>query len=180
MRNSFLAAISLSATVLSASALAQVSHHPIDAHPYNLSIKGSLYLPIDDPLRDLDNWFAGGSLEYLFPTQLIRGSETFLEIGAYVHTTASSNITIIPLTINQRFWGAPGSSIFGGMGRSYFYAGLGVTWFAPRGSAELTARLGVGTELGQRTFLDASFFFSEEDPRGIRNTGVTFSVGYRF
>jgi hypothetical protein len=180
MRNSFLAATALGATVLSASAFGQVSHTPVDATPYNMSFKGTLYLPIDDALRDIDNWFIGGGLEYLFPTQIIRGSETFLELDAFLHTTSSSNLTIIPLTINQRFWGKPGSSLFGGTGRTFFYVGVGATWFDPFGQAKLTGHFGIGSELGPRTYTEASLFVAESDNRGFRNTGLTFSIGYRF
>jgi hypothetical protein len=180
MRKSFVAAITLGATVLSASAFAQVEHGGTDAYPYSLSLKGSFYLPIQDNLRDVDNWFAGGSLEYLFPTQLIRGSETFLEVGAYVHTTASSNVTIFPVTLNQRFWGKPGSSLFGRDGRSYFYVGGGVTWIEPRAAAKLTAHVGAGTDIGPKTFLEAALYFAEQDNNGLRNTGAVFSIGYRF
>jgi hypothetical protein len=180
MRNSFLAATALGATVLSASALGQVSHTPVDATPYNMSFKGSLYLPIDDTLRSIDNWFVGAGVEYLFPTQIIRGSETFLELDAFLHTTAGSNLTIIPLTLNQRFWGKPGSGLFGSEGRTFFYVGAGVTWFDPRGQAELTGHFGIGSELGLRTYVEASLFVAEADRRGFRNTGATFSIGYRF
>lgn len=180
MRNSFLAAITLGATVLSASAFAQVEHGGTDAYPYSLSIKGSFYLPLQDNLRDVDNWFAGASLEYLFPTQLIRGSETFMELGAYLHTTASSNVNIFPLTINQRFWSKPGSGIFGGDNRSYFFVGAGVTWIEPKGQAKLTGRLGVGSHIGPKTFVELSVFHSEQDDKGLRNSGALFSIGYRF
>ena len=180
MRNSFLAAATIGATVLSASALSQVTHTPVDATPYNISIKASLYWPIDSNLRSVDSLFAGGGIEYLFPTQLIRGSETYFELDALLHTTASSNITILPLTINQRFWGAPGSGLFGHRGRSYFSVGGGVTWLDPKGQAKLTLHGAVGSDIGPRTFVEASLFVSEGDNSGLRNTGAMFSIGYRF
>ena len=180
MRNSFLAAAALGATVLSASAFGQGTYTPVDATPYNISFKLGAFLPIDSALRDVDNWFLGGTLEYLFPTQLIRGSETFLEAGAFLHTTASSNITLIPVTINQRFWGGPGSSLFGHNGRSYFFLGAGVTWIDPRGQAKLTFHGGVGSDLGPRTFLEGSLYVAEQDAHGLRATGAVFSIGYRF
>ena len=180
MRNSFLAAATIGATVLSASAFSQVTHTPVDATPYNISIKAGLYWPIDSNLRSVDKLFSGLGLEYLFPTQIIRGSETYLEFDALLHTTASSNVTVFPLTINQRFWGAPGSSLFGHQGRSYFSLGGGVTWIDPKGQAKLTLHGGVGSDIGPRIFLEASLFVSEGDNTGLRNTGALFSVGYRF
>ncbi|HVT12651.1 MAG TPA: hypothetical protein VHE55_10320 [Fimbriimonadaceae bacterium] len=181
MRNSFLAAATLGAAVLSASAFCQVVHTAVDATPYNISLKGSVYWPIDDNLRHVDHMFAGAGLEYLFPTQLIRGSETFMELDALLHTTASSNLTILPLTINQRFYSKPGSSLFGHNGRSYFYLGGGVTWFDPRGAAKLTFHGGIGSDLGPRTFLEAAIYISEQDSNmGLRNSGVIASLGYRF
>ncbi len=180
MRNSFLAAITLGATVLSASAFSQVVHTPVDATPYNISIKGSLYWPIDDNLRNVDKLFAGGGIEYLFPVQLIRGSETYMEFDFFLRTTASSNVTAFPLTINQRFYGGPASSPFGHNGRSFFFVGGGVSWIDPRGQAKLTAHGGVGTEIGPRIFLEGALFVSEQDNNGLRNTGASFSLGYRF
>lgn len=181
MRNSFLAAATLGATVLSASAFCQVVHSPVDATPYNISVKGSLYWPIDSNLRNVDKMFAGIGVEYLFPVQLIRGSETFMEVDALLHTTSSSNLTVIPLTINQRFYSKPGSSIFGHNGRSFMYLGGGVTWFDPRGAAKLTLHGGVGSDLGTRIFVEAAVYVSEQDNNlGIRNTGAQLSLGYRF
>lgn len=180
MRNSFLAAITLGATVLSASAFSQVGHEKIDATPYNISFKAGLFLPIDSNLRSVDSWFGGIGGEYVFPTQLIRGSETFLEVDAFLHTTASSNVTVFPLTLNQRFYSKEGSSFFGHNGRSYFYLGGGVTWIDPHGSAKLTGHAGIGTELGPKTFLEGSIFFADADSNGLRNTGAFFAIGYRF
>lgn len=177
MRNCFLAAAALGATVLSAGAFGQVEHTPIDATPYNISVKGSIFLPIADNLEHVDNMFAGLGLEYLFPTQIIRGSETFLEADFLLRTTASSNVTIIPLTINQRFYTNGG--IFGG-GHTYFYLGGGVTWIDPHGQAKLTGHAGLGTDIGPKTFVEAAFYFSEQDQNGLRNTGVALSLGYRF
>jgi hypothetical protein len=180
MRNSFLAAAALGATVLSASAFGQVTYHPVDATPYNMSFKAGLYWPIDDNLRNVDNMFFTIGAEYVFPTQIIRGSETFLEVDAIFHTTSSSNITLIPITLNQRFWGGPGSSIFGHNGRSYFYVGGGVTWIDPRGQAKLTFHGGLGSDIGPRTYAEAALFISEQDAHPLRNTGVQLTVGYRF
>src|SRR5579871_1967590 len=180
MRNSFLAAATLGAIVLSASAFSQVTHEAVDATPYNISLKGGLYWPIDSNLRSVDSLFAGFGGEYLFPTQIIRGSETYLELDALLHSTASSNVTVFPLTLNQRFWGAPGSSIFGHQGRSYFSIGGGVTWIDPRGQGKLTLHGAVGSDLGPRTIVEASLFVSEQDGNGLRNTGAMVAIGYRF
>jgi hypothetical protein len=180
MRNSFLAATALGATVLSANAFGQVTYHPIDATPYNMSVKAGLYWPIDDNLRNVDKMFFSLGAEYVFPTQLIRNSETFLEVDAIFHTTSSSNITLFPVTINQRFSGGPGSSIFGHTGRSYFYVGGGVTWIDPRGQAKLTLHGGLGSDIGPHAFAEAALFISEQDTHALRNTGVQVTVGYRF
>jgi hypothetical protein len=176
MRNSFLAAITLGATVLSASAFAQVEHGGTDAYPYSLSLKGSFVLPLQDNLRDVDKWFAGASVEYLFPTQLIRGSETFMELGAYIHTTASNNVNIFPLTINQRFWGKPNSN----GNRSYAFVGAGVTWIEPKGSAKITGHVGFGMHIGPKTFVELGLYHAEQDSKGLRNSTALFSIGYRF
>ena len=180
MRNSFLATATLGATVLSASAFCQVTHQPVDATPYNISIKAGLYWPIDSNLRSVDSMFAGGGIEYLLPVQLIKQSETYFELDALLHTTASSNITIFPLTINQRFWGGPGSGLIGHEGRSYFALGGGVTWIDPKGQAKLTLHGAVGTDIGPRIFVEGALFISEQDGQGLRNTGALFSIGYRF
>ena len=177
MRNSFLAAAALGATVLSAGAFAQVTHTPVDATPYNISIKGIVYFPIDENLRSIDNMFGGAGLEYVFPTQLIRGSETFMEVDALLRTTASGNATIFPLTINQRFYTTGG---IGRGGRTFFYLGAGVSWIDPRGQAKLTGHAGIGTDIGPRTFVEAALYFAEQDKNGLRNSGVGLSIGYRF
>lgn len=181
MRNSFLAAAALGATVLSAGAFAQVQHEPVDASPYNVSIKASLYWPIDTNLRHVDNMFGGIGAEYLFPTQIIKGSETFLELDALMHTTAGSNLTILPLTVNQRFSTKSGSGFFGYRGgRSYFYLGGGVTWIDPHGGPKLTFHGGIGTDLGPKIFTEAAIYVAEQDNHAFRNSGVQLSIGYRF
>lgn len=178
MRKSFLAAAVLGATVLSANALGQLTRTPIDATPYNISIKGGVFFPIDSNLRDVDNLFGGVGIEYLFPTQLISGSETFMELDWLFHTTAGDNLNGFPLTINQRFNMKGG--LFG-KGASYFYVGAGVTWFDPHGAAKFTGHVGVGTDIGPKVFVDAGLFFSEEDKNlGLRNTGLLMALGYRF
>ncbi|HTQ10880.1 MAG TPA: hypothetical protein VMI31_12465, partial [Fimbriimonadaceae bacterium] len=131
-------------------------------------------------LQDVDHLFAGAGAEYLFPTQIIPGSETYLELDAFLHTTASSNITVFPLTLNQRFYGGPGSSLFGREGRSFFFLGGGVTWIDPRGSAKLTFHGGFGSDIGPRMFTEAALFLSDGESSGLRNTGVSLSIGYRF
>jgi hypothetical protein len=180
MRNSFLATLTLGAAVLSANAFGQVSHTPVDATPYDFSFKAGLYLPIDSNLRNVDNLFGGLGFEYKFPTQLIRGSETFLEVDAIMHTTASSNIILFPATLNQRFYSKEGSSMFGHNGRSYFYVGGGVTWIDPHGTSKFTGHVGVGSELGPHTFVEGSIYFADADNSGLRNTGVFFAIGYRY
>jgi len=180
MRNSFLAATALGVTVLSASAFGQVVHTPVDATPYNISIKASLYWPLDSNLQHVDHLFGGGGLEYLFPTQIIKGSETYMEFDALLHTTASSNVSVFPLTINQRFYGGPGSSLFGRDGRSFFFLGGGFSWIDPKGQAKLTFHGGFGADLGPKVFTEAGLFLSDADSSGLRNSGVMLSIGYRF
>lgn len=181
MRTSLIALTTLGALVISAGAFGQADRTMIDATPYNISIKGGVYFPIDSNLRDVDSLFGGFGVEYLLPKQLIPGSETFFELDWLFHTTSSGNLNGFPLTINQRFWGGPGSGLFGNGGRSYLYAGLGATWFDPRGQARLTFHGGVGTTLGEKTFLEAAAYVAEQDKKlGVRNTGVLVSLGYRF
>jgi len=178
MRNSFLAAAALGATVLSASAFSQVVHTPVDATPYNVSIKGMIFWPIDDNLRNVDKLFGGGGIEYLFPVQLIRGSETYMEFDALLHTTASSNVSVFPLTINQRFYGGPSS--LDRSGRTFLFIGGGFSWIDPKGQAKLTAHGGVGMDIGPRIYTEAALFISDGDNNGLRNTGFSLALGYRF
>jgi hypothetical protein len=179
MRNSFLATAVLGATVLSASSFAQVTSTAVDAYPYNMSIKGGVFFPLDDNLRSVDNLFGMLGAEYVFPTQLIRGSETFAEFDWIFHTTASSSVNVFPLTLNQRFWSQPGKGLFG-TGRTYFFVGAGVTWIEPKGQAKLTFHGGLGAELGARTFIETSLYIGEQDSNLLRNSGIGVNVGYRF
>jgi hypothetical protein len=180
MRKSFLAAATLGATVLSASAFSQVVHTPVDATPYNISIKGMFYWPTDSNLRNIDTLFGGGGLEYLFPVQLIKGSETYMELDFLTHTTSSSNVNVFPLTINQRFYGKQGSAFLTHSGRSFFFLGGGFSWIDPHGQAKLTFHAGVGSELGERIFMELGSYFSDANNAGVRNTGVSLALGYRF
>ncbi len=179
MTKTLFIAVTVGAILLGSSAMGQVTRDT-DYYPYGFSVKGGLFLPFDNDLSDVDTIWGSLGVEYSLGSNLFRGSETFLTAD-WMFRTTNSSINVFPLAINQRFWGGPGSSLFGGQGRSFFSVGVGTVFVEhPKAQGRWMVRGSVGTTLGERTFLEGTVFISDTTQDHITASGATFTVGYRF
>ncbi len=162
-------------------AIAQSDDTRIDATPSYLTFRGGILFPLDDNLRKSSDLFAGFGVDYEFPTQLIKGSTTYLSADWWLRTSSGDNGNVFPIAINQRFYGKGGSRFYEG-GRNYFFAGLGVAIIdvAGRSSSKWMLRGGVGTEIGPNIIAEAVLTLSDESSTNVRANGVGVYLGYKF
>lgn len=174
-------AMALAAIGIVSVASAQSDDTRIDATPSYLTVRGGVLFPLDDGLRDASDFWGVIGLDYEFPTQLIRGSTTFLTGEWWLRTSSGDNGNIFPITINQRFY-AKGGNRYYPEGRNYFFLGAGVAIIDVGGqsSGKWMIRGGVGTEIGPNILVEASASFSDESKSGARANGVGVTFGYRF
>mgnify|MGYP005836293567 CR=1 FL=1 len=174
MKRFLIGAAALAGMSLSALAPAQVDRIT-DATPYNFSFRGGWVLPIDDKLSDFADSLIGIGVDYIPPTQFLRGSETFFSIDYIFKSTSGKKGSIFPIHVNQRFYSDPATK----MG-SYWLVGVGAHVFDIEGTKTgFGGRVGLGVRMSDQLFLESSAFFSEE-VKNVRNVSIGVHVGYRF
>jgi hypothetical protein len=162
-------------TAIGFSALASAQQDRLDTSPNNFTIRGGVALPVDQSLSNVSNTFIDVGVEYLFNSSLIKGGETYLSIDGFFNNF--NGVTAYPVAINQRFF--TGTSPSGR--RSYYFVGVGVTWTDVTNQTfdAISARGGIGTELGQNIIAELAGYISNS-AGGTRANAVTINLGYRF
>lgn len=174
MKRFLIGAAALAGMSLSALAPAQVDRIT-DATPYNFSFRGGWVLPIDDKLSDFADSLIGVGVDYVFPKQFLRGSETFFSVDYIFKSTSGQKGSIFPVLLNQRFYSDPSTQ----MG-TYWLVGIGATVVDIRGTETgFGGRFGLGVRMSEQLFLEGNAFFSE-DVNNVRNVSVGVYLGYRF
>jgi hypothetical protein len=152
----------------------------LDARPTNLTFRGGIVFPLDDNLRAVSDFFGGIGVDYLFPTQLIRGSETYLSLDWFAKGTNLRKGSVLPIALNQRFY--LGRGIYNREFRNYFFIGAGVAVIdVGASSTRFMLRGGVGTELGPNIIAEGVLTLSDESRgSGVRANAIGAYIGYRF
>jgi len=175
MRNHHLVAIAALVGVCS-SAFAQNESNILDAYPYGISIRGGIAFPFDTNYSDKANSLIALGGDYTLKRSLVHGGESFISLDYLVKDFQGGRGTVFPLAINQKwFTGHVGES-----GRSYYFLGAGVS-FVDYGSSNtvVSGRAGIGAELGEKIFIEATLFFGDR-AQSIRPNAVGAYLGYRF
>ncbi len=174
MKRTLLAAAVATALGVTGVASAQ-SIQPIDASPNNITLRGGVALPVDASLSNVSNTFTDIGIDYNFNNSLIKGGDTYISIDVWFKDFSS--VSAYPLAINQRFYTGKNSN---GL-RSYFFVGVGVTWVSVTDSTfnSISARGGIGTELGQNIIAELTGYISDV-AGGTRANAITLDLGYRF
>lgn len=143
--------------------------------PVNVSVRLGVGLPIDDNLRDFGSTFLGLGLEYRIDRSLLRTGETYFSLDGF-KSDKSDEGYVIPFTLNQRVYLR---QITDGR-RTYAFAGLGVAFIKGDGwDAGVAARGGIGSELGERLFLEGSLTITDR-VKGVNGNLIGIYLGYRF
>jgi len=173
--------VALAAIGFTGVASAQSTSTKIDATPSYLTFRGGIVFPLDSSLRESSDFFGAIGIDYEFPTQLIRGSETFLSVDWYFKGSTGANGNVFPITLTQRFYTGHGNSYYSG-GRSYFFVGGGVAIIdvAHKSEGKWCIRGGIGTELGPNIIAEGSLLLSDQTSNGVRANAVGVFIGYRF
>jgi hypothetical protein len=181
MRRTILLAAMAAALGVSGVASAQNSGSSVDATPTNFTFRGGLVFPMDSGLRDVADLWGGVGVDYLFPTQLIRGgSQTYLSADWFIRGTGGGRGNVWPIALNQRFYA--GQGIYNREFRNYFFVGAGVAILDfSKSSTKFLMRGGVGTELGPNIIAEATLTLTDKDnSTGIRGNAIGVYLGYRF
>ena len=158
------------------SAMAQNEGSRVDAYPYNLSVRGGIGLPIDENLRDAGKSLIAVGADYLLRRSFIKGGESFLSFDYIVKDTKSDKNRIIPIAINQKFY----QGVEGQENRPYYFVGLGITFVNEKSSnTVLSGRAGVGLDLGERIFTEATLFLGDR-AANVRPNLIGLYLGYKF
>jgi len=156
-------------------ALAQTST-TIDAAPTNLCVRGGVFLPIDDDLRNVDDVMFGLGFDIIFDQQYIKGSTTYLSADWVGRTLKGDRGNFFPICINQKFpigkKGGFDAYAFGG-------AGISIVDIVDSDTA-FTLRGGLGIDLGPAAFVEGTFYWSDKMNLNPRITGFGVYLGYRF
>ena len=76
-----------------------------DYTPTNLAFRLGFAYPLNDTTRDLSKRFIGVGADYYFPTQFIRGSQTYLSIDWLGKSGNGAKGNVFPIMLNQKFYG---------------------------------------------------------------------------
>jgi hypothetical protein len=174
MRKKTLAAL---VAVLGISSVASAqSRDAIDLYPYNFSVRAGAVFPIDSTFSRVGNTLIGLGFEYDFGRSLLAGGETYLSLDYQTAGFQGNRGSAFPIAINQRFY--TGNREIGN--RTYAFVGIGVTVVdVVSTDTVLSARGGVGLELGERTYAEGTLFIGDKTG-GVRPNAIGLFLGYRF
>jgi hypothetical protein len=169
--------LAASAFGLGAAALC-AAQTPIDATPSGISFRLGAVLALDSGLRDVDKTWVAIGMDYTFPKQFLRNSETYIGVDYIFRSSSGDRGSFWPLMLGQRFYTDDGDVDAGS--RSYLNVGIGVVFFDITGS-EVGGGLkaGFGKEFGPNIFGEATLFLSESR-QGVNANSLGFFIGYRF
>lgn len=163
--------------LVSGAALAQDSQGRFDPTPYNFSFRLGLVLPSTDPLRAMENNWLGFGMDYTFPKQFFKGSETSVSADYIAKSFSGEHGSFWPIMVNQKFF----SGDFGEEGRTYFLAGIGVVMFdVSTSDTVFGGKIGAGVEFSKQLFLEGDYYISDASKGNIRAQSLGLWFGYRF
>jgi hypothetical protein len=150
---------------------------PIDATPSGISFRAGGVVALDSGLRDVAKTWAALGVDYTFPTQYLKNSETFISLDYIFNNGRGKKGSYWPLMLCQKFFmdnGEPEGS------RSYLNVGIGAVFFDVTDS-ETSAGLkaGFGREFGPHIFGEATLFLSESR-HDMNANSLGFFLGYKF
>ncbi|AIE84960.1 hypothetical protein [Fimbriimonas ginsengisoli] len=174
MRKIYTVAATIAAIGIAGVAAAQSPTQP-DLTPVNITVRAGIALPLDSALTNVGNTLLDLGVEYMIPTSLVKGSETFISLD-YWTKGFNGNGNVIPLMVNQR-WYQGGADV---LKRRYFFLGAGVAFVdVNRSNTAIGIRGGIGQELGEHIVAEIAGYLSDR-AGGARANAITFSLGYRF
>jgi hypothetical protein len=150
-----------------------------DWTPHDTSFRIGGLLGMDQGLRQGgQGGLIGLGLDYNFRGSLIRGTDTFLSIDWFGPSFRFDQGNVIPVMLNFRSHNA--GPMFGARS-TYWFGGLGVI-FVNVGQQDTVwgARAGVGMNLGQHIFSEATIVFGGQARGNVTPTAVGLYIGYRF
>ncbi len=156
--------------------LAGAAQAQSDLIPSNVNIRVGFIYPTEDDVRDFTGYMFGLGVDINTNISLIKGNTGYFSVDFMSGTLNGDKGTFLPIMYNQRFnLGAPVA------GRdAYLLGGLGmVNIDLVRGKFVFGGRVGIGASLTEKTFLEATFLFSD-DVDGARANSLGIHYGFRF
>lgn len=169
-------ALTVAALGLVGISTAQVANKSADFTLSSYTLKAGGIFPVDDDLSNLgDNLLAIG-IEYRLPDTLLKGGETFISAEYWSRGLRFGKGSVIPITINQRFYGQR----FANNGQTYAFLGIGVGIIDVNTSDNVfLGRAGLGINLNENIFAEVAGYISDRSNAGRANA-IGFFFGYRF
>jgi len=163
---------------LSSFASAQFTSEMGDMTPYGWSLRAGTVLPLDANFRSVSKYFTSIGIDYPLNFRLMRNAETYLSFDWVTKSFKGNKNQMFPINLNQRFYFGEGEDGH----RTYGFVGVGVVVFNfTTSQTKLGGRVGLGMQLDEKWFGEASLMFSDKlDNTSIKATAVGFHLGYRF
>ncbi len=148
-----------------------------DYTPTNLAFRLGFAYPLNDTTRDLSKRFIGVGADYYFPTQFIRGSQTYLSIDWLGKSGNGAKGNVFPIMLNQKFYGRNQEE---GRANSYGFFGIGIAVVDVTSTKTVVGgRVGFGVDLGPNIFVEAAFTITD-NANGAKGDNVGLWLGYHF
>jgi hypothetical protein len=146
-----------------------------DLYPYGITLRGGVAVPLDRSLTNVSSALVNLGAEFDLRRPLLKNGDTYVALDYFFKGFGGSGGgSVLPLTINQRVYTSVADY------RSYFFFGVGASFINVAGNGTaLTARGGVGQELGPRVIAEIAAYLSDR-AGGARANAITFNIGYRF
>ncbi len=177
MRNIVKSAALAAALGIGAIATAQSSLAPAsDYYPYNFTLRGGVCLPIDSSTSDaIGSSLIALGIDYRCGESLFKGGETYFSLEYMAKSFRGERGTIMPLTINQKFYTNSNSNK-----KTYAILGAGVAFLdITSQNTAVAGRAGVGVELSDNVISEIIATISDKAGGGSANS-IAFYFGYRF
>jgi hypothetical protein len=164
------------AAVAALGVCAVASAQKLDTTPTGISVKAGVSISMDSTLSDsMGSSLISLGVEYQLGN-LFKSGETYLSLDYLTKSIAGSKGSIIPITVNQRWYMKKN----GTERRTYGFLGLGIAVVdVVQSGTALCFRGGLGVELGAATFAEVAVTLSEATNNVKANT-VGLYFGYRF
>jgi hypothetical protein len=161
---------------LSCGAFAQSGPEITDWNPTNASLRAGVNIPVDSGLSNLGNTLIAAGVDYRFGRPLFASGESYASLDYFAKNLKFQRGSVMPLAVNHRFYF--GQCPIGS--RTYGFLGVGVAFIDYNDSNTVAmARGGIGAELGDAIFFEATGYISDQAD-GARANSFAFYLGYRF
>jgi hypothetical protein len=146
--------------------------------PVNLAFRLGFVYPLDEFTRDATGNLIGVGADYFLDRSLLQGAgESTISFDWMGRGMNGAKGNMFPIMINQRWYR---SGDYQSANRRYYFLGAGIAIIdVVNTNTVFAARAGVGMELGEHIFGEATFVWSDASA-GARATSLGAYIGYRF